>query len=234
MVVDDLIAFDAGSLAMACTDRQRENIRDVVISHAHLDHIAGLPLFIDDLFSQLTEPVRIHAEQSVIDVLEENIFNWSIYPKFSELNNDFGAVVEYRRIEPGSEFNIKHISVRAIGVSHRVPSCGFIISDTQTTIATTGDTAPTDEFWRQVNALPKVNAVLVECAFPSHLGDLAAISHHLTPQSLRTELEKLRQPNASIYVVNIKPAFREQTVREIEELKIDKLKILEIGNVYEW
>ena len=52
-VIDDVVAIDAGSLAMACTDQQRANIRDIVLSHAHLDHIAGLPLFIDDLYSVL-------------------------------------------------------------------------------------------------------------------------------------------------------------------------------------
>ncbi len=50
-VVDDCVAIDAGSLAMAASTVQRKQIRDVVLTHAHLDHIAGLPLFIDDLFA---------------------------------------------------------------------------------------------------------------------------------------------------------------------------------------
>ena len=36
---------------MAASSVQQSAIRDVVLTHAHLDHIAGLPLFIDDLFS---------------------------------------------------------------------------------------------------------------------------------------------------------------------------------------
>src|SRR5437868_15401047 len=93
IVVDDCVAIDAGSLAFACTKRQQENIRDVILTHTHLDHIAGLPLFIDDLFSTLMEPIRIHATREMIGILERDIFNWSIYPRFSELFNDHGPVV---------------------------------------------------------------------------------------------------------------------------------------------
>ena len=108
-VIDDCVAIDAGSLAMAATSLQREQIRDVVLTHAHLDHIAGLPLFVDDLFATLEEPIRIHATEKVIDVLEKDIFNWDVYPSFSELENDSGNVLEYRKIKAGREFQVKHL-----------------------------------------------------------------------------------------------------------------------------
>jgi len=89
-LINGKVAVDAGSLAMAVTDEERASVRDIVITHAHLDHIAGLPLFLDDQFSELTEPVRIHATAEVVRVLERDVFNWSVYPRFSELENDHG------------------------------------------------------------------------------------------------------------------------------------------------
>ena len=83
-IVDDQVAIDAGSLAMAATAVQKKQIRDIVLTHAHLDHIAGLPLFIDDLFANLDAPVCVHAAPEVIETLERDIFNWAIYPRFSE------------------------------------------------------------------------------------------------------------------------------------------------------
>lgn len=234
LVLDDAVAFDAGSLAMACTEEQKAGIRDIVISHAHLDHIAGLPLFIDDLFSTLTEPMRIHATSSVVEVLEEHIFNWSVYPRFSELTNDFGPVVEYVEFQTGSRFEVANFSVLPIEVNHKVPSCGFIISDGRATIAMTGDTTATGIFWEQVNDLESVDAVLVECAFPDGLSELAEISHHLTPAGLSGEIAKLRRTDCEIYVVNIKPAFRQQIVEQIERLDDSRLRILEVGRRYEW
>lgn len=234
MVVDDTVAFDAGSLAFACSEKQREGIRDVVISHAHLDHIAGLPIFIDDLFSTLSQPVRVYASAQVISVLEEHVFNWEVYPRFSELENEHGPVMSYQEFEAGREFRVGPYSVLPIEVNHKVHSCGFVISDGTTTVATTGDTAPTDSFWKRVNSLDSLDAVLVECAFPDELAELAGISHHLTPAGLSAEVRKLTRTDCGIYVSNIKPAYREQTIAQIDKLKIERLELLEVGRVYTW
>ena len=234
MVVDGVVAFDAGSLAMAATTQIRSSVRDVVVSHAHLDHIAGLPLFIDDLFASLTEPVRIHATRAVLDTLEQHIFNWSVYPRFSELENEYGAVMEYSELLPNQASGIRHLTVVPIEVNHKVPSCGFVISDGQATVASTGDTAPTDQFWERVSGLESVSAVLVECAFPDRLDGLAENSHHLTPSGLAAELEKLDRADCRILVSNIKPMYRDETVSELRKLRIDRLEILEVGRTYEF
>src|SRR5215218_4460509 len=150
-IVDDLVAFDAGSLAMATTDEQKKRIRDVVISHAHLDHIAGLPLYIDDLFATIKRPIQIHATAEVIEILERDIFNWSVYPRFSELRNDHGVVLEYRPFETEKEFSVKHLTVKAINVNHKVPSVGFIVRDEKSAFALTNDTAAVNRFWDVIN-----------------------------------------------------------------------------------
>src|SRR4051794_1097555 len=146
MIVDDQVAIDAGCLAFSCTDLQRQQIRDVVLTHAHLDHVAGLPLFIDDLFASATEPIRVHGTAEMLEVLERDIFNWSIYPRFSELRNAHGAVMEYRPFEPGSAISIKNLELQSIAVNHKVPANGYIISDSSRSFAMTGDTAETEEF----------------------------------------------------------------------------------------
>ena len=232
-VVDDLIAFDAGSLAMASSADQKKQIRDVVLSHAHLDHIAGLPLYIDDLFATIKRPIQIHATREVIEILERDIFNWSIYPRFSELENDYGVVLEYCPFEVEKVFSVKHLTVKAIGVNHKVPSVGFIVSDGKSGFALTNDTSSVNRFWEAINETQNLSAVLVECAFPNELSDLACNSHHLTPKVLQKELSKLKQ-NCPIFVVNIKPMYVEQVSRQIRELEIENLHILEVGKVYEF
>ncbi len=232
-VVDDLIAFDAGSLAISTSAEQKKQIRDVVISHAHLDHIAGLPLYIDDLFATIRRPVQIYATAEVIEVLERDIFNWSIYPRFSELRNDYGVVVEYRPFETEKEFSVKHLKVKAIGVNHKVPSVGFIVSDGNSTFALTNDTAEMNRFWEVVNEEKQLSALLVECAFPNELSSLACSSHHLTPKVLEKELAKLKQ-NCPIYVVNIKPMYVEKVTRQIAELEIANLRVLDVGKKYDF
>jgi cAMP phosphodiesterase len=231
-VIDGCVAFDAGSLASSVSEEERKNIRDVVLTHAHLDHIAGLPLFIDDLFQTLTEPVIVHAERSVIDALEEHIFNWTIYPRFSEITNRFGSVVEYHEFEQGKQFDVRHLTVRAIAVNHKVPSSGFVINDASATIAITGDTAEMDEFWNEVNRVEKLSGLFIECALPNELQELASVSHHLTAEKLAHELTKFKRDDTPIYVINIKPAYREAVVSQIESLGIKRIEILEAGRTY--
>lgn len=231
-VIDDRVAVDAGSLAFAVSDAQRLSIRDVVLTHAHLDHIAGLPLFIDDLFSELEEPIRIHASEHVIEVLERDVFNWSVYPRFSELSNAFGPVLEYRRLRPGRVAQAAHLQITPLEVNHRVPSLGFVISDNKSSVVLTGDTAEMTEFWDIVNAIDGLSALFVECALPDDLENLAATSFHMTPRRLACELKKFEVPGCPVYAINLKPRFRERTLAQLEALAIERLKILEVGSIY--
>ncbi len=232
-VIDDCVSIDAGSLAMSTTSAQKKQIRDVILTHAHLDHIAGLPLYIDDLFATIRRPIQIFATQEIIEILERDIFNWAIYPRFSELENENGKVMNYRPFKAGEEFTVKHLHIKAVAVNHKVPCFGLIVSDGKTKFAFTGDTAAMSEFWDVLNEEENISTVFVECAFPNELGELAEISFHLTPQKLKNELAKIKIPNCLIYVVNIKPMYREAIVKEISELGLDNLQILEVGQIYE-
>ena len=232
-VIDDSVAIDAGSLAMASTPDQQDAIRDVILTHAHLDHIAGLPLFIDDHFSTLTEPITVYATQEVIDILERDIFNWDVYPRFSELSNANGPVMRYEPFGRAEEFTARHLTLRPVDVNHKVPSSGFLISDATTTIALSGDTAETDGFWNLVNAADKLSAILIECAFPDELDDLAVVSHHLTPRRMREELVKCER-TCPVYVVNLKPMFRDAIEAQLAEMNLTGLSVLQVGKVYEW
>lgn len=218
---------------MAANPRQREQVRDIVVTHAHLDHIAGLPLFIDDLFASLTRPIRIYASEPVIEVLERDVFNWSVYPRFSELKNENGPVVEYVPFRDCTPFTVADLKVRSVQVNHKVPTSGFIISDSHTSIALSGDTAEMDIFWDRVNQTPNISAVLLECAFPDELEGLAHDSHHLTPARIARELGKCSL-ECPVYIVNIKPMYRDQVIRQLAHLNIERLEILQVGRVYEW
>jgi cAMP phosphodiesterase len=232
-VIDDLIAIDAGSLAMAASPLQLQRIRDVVLTHAHLDHIAGLPLFIDDLFSSLSEPVTIYATEPVMQTLERDIFNWSVYPRFSELSNANGPVLKYSTFGEAERFTVKHLTFQPVPVNHKVPSTGFLVSDGRTTIALSGDTAEMDGFWNLINSTGDLAAIFLECAFPNELEELARVSHHLTPRRMKLELEKCER-SCPIFVVNLKPMYRDSIVKQLAELNEPDLTILQVGKAYDF
>lgn len=233
-LVDDCIAIDAGSIAIALTSEQRQQVRNVIVTHPHMDHIASLPIFIDDLYPTLKAPIKIFATPEVIELLERDVFNWNVYPRFSELKNDYGPVMEYVPIPIAKEFEVGHLRVTAVPVNHIVPTVGLIVKDKQSTVAFSSDTAETEEFWKLVNSLPHVNALLIEASFPNSMSQLAEVSRHFTPASLQRELGKLDHNGLDIMTVHIKPAYRETVIAELQALKIPKLKVMEPGRTYSW
>ncbi len=234
-VIDDRVAVDAGSIALSVSEAQRQSVRDIIVTHPHMDHIATLPIFIDDLFGELAEPIRVHATQEVIDTLEKDIFNWTVYPRFSELRNARSRVMEYVPFRVGEEFSVAHLRVVSTNVNHIVPTVGLIATDGETTIAISSDTAETEEFWKLVNRAPRVDALLIEASFPNSMAQLAEVSRHFTPESMRRELRKMKKhKEADILTVHIKPTYREQVVEELKALKIPQLRIMEAGRIYEW
>ena len=233
-LIDESVAVDAGSLALALTGEQREKVRDIIVTHPHMDHIASLPIFIDDLFETLKSPVRVYATPEVIDLLERDIFNWNVYPRFSELKNEYGPVMQYVPIPAGKEFHIAHLTVTAVAVNHIVPTVGLVVSDGKSIVAFSSDTAETDEFWNILNRAPRIDALLIEASFPNSMAKLAEVSRHFTPASLQRDLRKLNHNGLDILAVHMKPAYRETIIDELKALKIPGLGVMEPGKIYEW
>jgi ribonuclease BN (tRNA processing enzyme) len=216
------------------TGEQREKVRDIVVTHLHMDHIASLPIFIDDLFPTLKSPVRVHATPDVIELLERDIFNWNVYPRFSELKNDYGPVMEYVPIPAGQQFRVAHLTVTAVAVNHIVPTVGLIVSDGKSTVAFSSDTSETEEFWNVINRNPRINALLIEASFPDSMSKLAEVSRHFTPAALQRELRKLNHNGLDILAVHIKPAYRQMVIDELNALHIPGLGVMEPGRIYNW
>ena len=233
-LIDDRVTVDAGSIAIALTSEQRDQVRDIIVTHPHMDHIASLPIFIDDLYSTLTQPIRIHATPEVIDLLERDVFNWNVYPRFSGLTNDYGPVMEYVPIPTGKEFQVAHLTVIAVPVNHIVPTVGLIVTDKKTTVAFSSDTAETQEFWDVVNREKGLNALLIEASFPNDMAKLAEVSRHFTPATLGKELKKLSHNGLDILAVHLKPAYRDKIIQELKDLNVSKLGVMEPGKTYSW
>ncbi len=233
-LIDDCVAVDAGSLGIALTSDQRSKVRNIIVTHPHMDHIASLPIFIDDLYPTLTEPVRVHATPEVIELLERDVFNWNVYPRFSDLRNNYGPVMEYVPIPIGSAFPVAHLSVIAVPVNHIVPTVGLIVSDSSSSVAFSSDTAETDLFWDVVNDTPHLDALLIEASFPDNMAELAEVSRHFTPASLGRELKKLDHNGIDVLAVHLKPSYRDLIIRELYALNIPKLGVMEPGKTYSW
>ena len=123
---------------------------------------------------------------------------------------------------------------KAMPVNHIVPTVGLIVSDEQTTIAFSSDTAETQEFWDVVNRRSHIDALLIETSFPNAMSELAEVTRHLTPASLGRELKKLSHNGLDILTVHLKPSYRGTIIEELKAMGIPHLDVMEPGRTYSW
>ena len=79
------IVLDAGSGAFRLADRIQTDTLDILLSHAHLDHIAGLTFLLDVLYqceqrSNPVESVRIWGEQAKLEAVQKHLLSDLIFP----------------------------------------------------------------------------------------------------------------------------------------------------------
>ncbi len=136
-LVNDCIAIDGGSIGLALLPQEMQAIRDIVVTHAHSDHTASLPIFIAETFTESDAPVVVYALPEVVSALRNFIFNDQIWPNFEKipLRSGRGPALEFRTITPREPFEINGVSVTAVRVNHVVPTVGLKLQDHQTAAA---------------------------------------------------------------------------------------------------
>jgi ribonuclease BN (tRNA processing enzyme) len=127
-------------------------------------------------------------------------------------------------MNPGDTVDLGDLQVTAIALDHVIPTIGFVVSDVGGSVAFVSDTAPLDSIWDDLNGVADLRALFLESAFPTRMGWLATKAKHLTPTLFAEGCRKL-QHQAPIIAVHIKPAFREEILREFEALNLPNVSI---------
>ena len=232
-VINERVAFDAGSLGFQGEPEEQARVRDVVISHTHADHLASLPIFVENVYEGRPDCVVVHGSDFVLKSLDSDIFNDRIWPDFIRLSPPEAPFMRYSRLEEEKTASIGGLEILPVEMNHIVPTFGFIVDDGDCSIVLASDTAPTERIWELANQRENLAAVFLECSFPDHMEQLAEVSAHLTPKIFREEVKKLER-EVEVVVVHVKPRFRETIATEIEALGMPRTSIGSADRVYEF
>lgn len=230
-LVNGSVCLDAGWVSGALSLREQVKVKDVVISHSHLDHTCSLPFLIDNNFSLPGFMLRIYAIPEVIASMKNHLFNNHTWPDFTCLPNDLTPVLKLVEVPIEEPFQVNGISLRAIRVSHIVPTTGFVVEDRSGAIVYSSDTGPTERLWEITNRVRNLKAVIVETSFPNELQDLANVSGHLTPQTLDLELKKLKR-DVPVYLYGFKPRHLARIRQQVRALGRRRVRLLIQGKTY--
>lgn len=205
MLIDNDVLIDAGTgigdLALADLD----SIRHVFLTHAHLDHVAGLPMLVDRVFDEnFTVPLTVYAREETLRAVQEHLFNGVIWPDFAKLPSTEKPMLRYRVCSPGDTVRIGHRDFYAVDVMHSVPSLGYTVQNSGGAFAVSGDTKSNETLWPVLNACDDLRVLVIEVSFPDEMERLATESGHYCPRTLTRDLQRLRHDPA-IWLTGMKP-----------------------------
>lgn len=230
-VINGRLAIDAGAVGIVGSIQAQSKITDILITHSHLDHVASLPILIDNVYNPDPACVRIHATKPTMRALKKDVFNERIYPDMVEMSKRMAPFLQLFEIKVREPFEVAGCTVTAVPVSHVVPTVAFIIDDGSAAVAIVTDTAPTDEVWKHIRANSRLQAVFLECSFPNEQVAIAKAAMHLTPRMFAQEIKKLPD-GIAIYAVHLKPRYYDTLVEQLEAIGDKRVKVSQPGKVY--
>ena len=216
LLVDDDLLIDAGTGTGDLSLAQMRRIQDVVLTHSHLDHICGLAFMADNLFDLIDKPIRVHAAGVTLDAIRKHLFNWVIWPDFSVLPSADAPLLSWHPLKTNVLLDVHHDrKLHIFDVEHTVPGVGVAVQSKSGTFVFSGDTADTPKLWAALNALPRLDLLMVEIAFPSEAEAIASASKHMTPATLAEGLRSLKH-RPQLLLTHHKPGTESLIIRQCQ------------------
>ena len=225
-LLDESTVIDAGNMIQSLGDDFLK-LENIIITHAHFDHIADLPIALDTFYSKLRRSINIFASKEVIEILKENIFNNKVWPDFSliPLIDNSNKTILFHEVEDFKEYKIGNFTIMPYPNHHTTGSYGFVINNK---MVFTSDTFVCYHTWNLLNNNKNLKQLMIEISFPSEYNHLAVLSKHLTPTLLKDELKSLQRDDVTIYINHIKYEYLDQIIDELKEIGLyDKVIIIQ-------
>ncbi len=214
LMVDDDVLIDVGSGVTTLDFDALRKIDHVFLTHAHLDHILGLPLLLDSVGDTRSSPVIVHALPEVLAVLDRHLFNWHLWPDFRKIPDPDAPWLRFEPLPQGSECVLGKRSFRPLPVNHVVPACGYSLTNAEGSLVFSGDTTRSEAFVEALNALPDLRHLIIETSFENALADIARASKHHWPESLAAELAGVHQ-KPEVWITHLKPGNEAAIMAEL-------------------
>ena len=216
LLLDHDVLIDAVTGVSELSLAELSVVDHVFVTHSHLDHIACIPMMIDSVWMMRERPITIYAIEETLEILRQHVFNWKIWPDFSEIPNAQQPSMRYQSIELGETVVLNGRRITTLPANHVVPAVGYQLDSGKASLVFTGDTTTNNALWKVVNKIENLRYLLIETAFSNSEKELAVLSKHLCPSLLADELDKFKR-DAEVFITHLKPGELDLTMQEIED-----------------
>jgi ribonuclease BN (tRNA processing enzyme) len=216
MLLDHDMLIDAGTGVGELSVSELSQIDHIFVTHSHMDHITSIPFMADTVGWMRDRPITVYATAETIEILQQHLFNWKLWPDFTQIPDAGNPVLRYRSVALGETVDLGGRRITPLPANHVVPAVGYRIDSGASSLVFTGDTTTSNALWQEINRIGNLRYIIIETAFCNSEKDMAIASKHLCPSMLAEELSKLALP-AEIYITHLKPGEIELTMQEIEE-----------------
>ena len=231
-LVGDSVAIDAGSIGFLGDLERQRRVRHVFLTHCHLDHVASLPMLVENVHEPGGDGLEVLAHDSVLERVRRDLFNDDLWPDFFRLSTTAATFVRATSLEPMQPVDRGGLRVTPVPVTHSTHTMAMVVDDGRSCVAFAADTGPTDLLWRYLAGRPNLRAVFLECSFPESLADLATRVGHLCPSTFAAERARL-PPGVRTIVVHRKAAHAGRIEAELAALALPDVELVEPGRAYE-
>ncbi len=216
-LINDVVAVDAGSLGFYGMPEQQALVHHIFLTHSHADHIASLPVFIENVYGLIDPGARVYGNDYTLKALEQDVFNDRVWPDFVELSRLHPPFLSLQELKAEEGVVVGDLHITPVPVDHAVPTFGYIVTDGKSTVVFGADSGPTERIWQLAASAPAPHTIILEASFPNSMAALAKISAHLTPELFAEELKKLPQ-GSRVLTTHIKTRFRDQMLLELAKV----------------
>ena len=217
LLVDEDVLVDAGTGVGDLTLERLAKIDHIFVSHSHLDHVTSIPFLVDTVGWMRANPVTVYAIGETLAILREHLFNWKLWPDFTQIPDAARPFMVYREIEVGEAVEIGGRRFTALPANHTVPAVGYTLDSGRAALIYSGDTCENDALWHIVNTTAHLKYLIIETAFPDKESAVASASKHLCPSTLAAELRKMRT-RPEVFITHLKPGEGALTMKEVSEV----------------
>src|SRR5262249_13178810 len=156
--------IDSGSLGFHRSPAEQARIKHVFLSHTHMDHVASLPIFLENAYTGGSDAVTVHGSAATLRCLQSDLFNGRLWADFIPLSRPEAPFMKLAPLTPGRPVEVAGLRITPVPVHHVVPTFGFVIEDESAAVVVSSDTGPTEELWVRANALAHLEAVILEAS----------------------------------------------------------------------